>query len=58
MPEVIIRAFKRTDLQKEKLAKKITEDICDIFNVTGENVRIYFEDRIKSNYFKNGIRAS
>ena len=57
MPEVIIRAFKRSDIEKAILAKKICEDICDIFNVTGDQVRIYFEDRIKSNYFKNGKRV-
>ena len=57
MPEVIIRAYKRSEKEKAILAKKICEDICEIFNVTGDQVRIYFEDRIKSNYFRNGERV-
>ena len=57
MPEVIIRAYKRSEAQKAILAKKICEDICETFNVTGDQVRIYFEDRVTSNYFKNGMRV-
>ncbi len=57
MPEVIVRAFKRTQKQKEMLAKAITTDVCNIFDVSGDQVRIYFEDRIKSNYFRNATSA-
>ena len=57
MPEVIIRAYKRSDEDKAKLAKKICENVCEVFNVSGDQVRIYFEDRVKSNYFKNGKRV-
>ena len=57
MPEVIIRAYKRTDDEKARLAKKISDDICEIFDVSGDQVKIYFEDRIKSNYFKSGKRV-
>jgi phenylpyruvate tautomerase PptA (4-oxalocrotonate tautomerase family) len=58
MPEVIIHAYKRRDEQKEELAAEITKNICDIFEVKGDQVRIYFQDRIKSNYFKNGKRVA
>lgn len=58
MPEVMVRAFKRTQKQKEMLAKAITKDICKIFDVSGDQVRIYFEDRVKSNYFINAISTS
>ncbi len=55
MPIVIIRAFKRTQQQKEKLAEAITEDVCKTFNVSKEHVRIYFEDQEKSDVFIGGV---
>jgi phenylpyruvate tautomerase PptA (4-oxalocrotonate tautomerase family) len=58
MPTIVVTAFKRTQEQKEKLAKEITKDVCEIFNVKGDAVRIYFEDRIKENLFRNSIPAT
>jgi phenylpyruvate tautomerase PptA (4-oxalocrotonate tautomerase family) len=58
MPTVIVCAVKRTQEQKERLAKAIVEDVCNIFNVTKDHVMIYFEDRKKSDIFKGGIPAT
>lgn len=58
MPTITIQAFKRSQEQKERLAKAITEDVCQIFNVTENQVSIYFEDRVKSDLFRGGIPAT
>jgi phenylpyruvate tautomerase PptA (4-oxalocrotonate tautomerase family) len=58
MPSIVITAYKRSQDKKEQLAKAITEDVCNIFHVKGDSVNIYFKDRIKENYFNNGVPVS
>ncbi|UCH32334.1 MAG: tautomerase family protein [Candidatus Bathyarchaeota archaeon] len=54
MPIIIVRAFKRPQNKKKKLAELITRDVCKTFEVSKEHVRIYFEDRKRSDVFIGG----
>ena len=57
MPIVNISLYAgRTQREKDRLAEAITEDVCQILNVTREAVIVVFDENPRGNWYAEGRR--